>query len=239
MCNNRGDSVTRHVLDVTGSATPAVTANDVLVSQSLAFPNGIDVSPDGTWIAVSNHARRRVMLYERSPLLNEHSEPDGILRGPANPHGVRFSADGATLFVADAETPFVHVYSRDGDSWAGVQCHPAQFVRVIDDDVFQRERSVGEGGPKGIDLDRRGCVLVVTCESRPLAFFDVAAILERGAGQSHDRARQVRDELWILEQERLVDERYEGRIAALRRSTSYRITKPLRDVKATWSRVRG
>jgi hypothetical protein len=34
-----------------------------------------------------------------------------------------------------------------------------------------------EGGPKGIDIDKTSEVIVTTCESQPLAFFELSKIL--------------------------------------------------------------
>jgi hypothetical protein len=49
-----------------------------------------------------------------------------------------------------------------------------------------------------------------------------------------DHALQMSSELEILEQARVA----EARIAALEGSKSFRMTKPLRRLKATWSRRR-
>jgi hypothetical protein len=237
VCNNHNDTVTRHVLQVDGRAPQGVTVNEVLLRQHLDLPDGVTVSPDGVWIAVSNHNRHRVMLYERSPSLRERSDPDGILRGTWCPHGLRFSADGCLLFVADAEAPFVHIYSRDVGEWRGVEFQPAASLRVMDDDTFQRGRGPGQGGPKGVDIDHSGCVLVVTSAHKPLAFFDVAAIHERIRRRRPDGAQQLRCELDILDRERLAEARARQSAMLLSRLKRARLAKPLRDLKAAWSRV--
>ena len=64
---------------------------------------------------------------------------------------------------------------------------------------------------------------------------DVSAIVEGSRGQCPDHALRVSHELQILEQARAAD----ARIAALIGSTSFRITKPLRILSATWSSWRG
>ena len=44
--------------------------------------------------------------------------------------------------------------------------------------MFQRGRTNdAEGGPKGVDIDNSGTILVVTCEEQPLAFFRVADLI--------------------------------------------------------------
>jgi len=48
---------------------------------------------------------------------------------------------------------------------------------VLDDDTFNRGRAnPQEGGPKGLDLDRSGKVMAVTCEEQALAFFSLADV---------------------------------------------------------------
>jgi hypothetical protein len=239
ICNGSDHTITRHTLQ---DDPLGVTISDVLLHRRLDLPDGVSVSADNQWIAISNHNSNIVMLYERSSLLNEHSDPDGILRGAAFPHGLRFSADARHLFLADAGKPYIHVYARDGQTWRGVH-HPAASLRVMDDDRFQLGVRMGQaqGGPKGIDIDRDERVLAITSKFQPLAFFDVAAILERSTGRCPDRALQVSYELEIQEQARVAQARIaeaQARIAALETSNSYRITKPLRFFKTTWSRRR-
>ena len=236
VCNNFGHTVTRHILQ---DDPLAVTKNDVLLHRWLDVPDFVAVSADNQWIAISNHGTHTVMLYERSASLDDRSAPDGILRGTFYPHGLRFSADGRWLFVADAGNPYVHVYARDGETWRGVQ-YPAASLQVIDDSLFQRGIRISreQAGPKGIDIDRRGSVLAVTSMFDQLAFFDVSAVLEHISGQRRDHALHVSYELEL--QEELQDEAdlAQARIAALKGSTSFRITKPLRLLKTTWSRRR-
>jgi hypothetical protein len=171
------------------------------------------------------------MLYARSSSLHEESDPDCILRGASYPHGLHFSSDGRHLFVADAGAPYVHVYARDGHGWQGVQL-PAVSLRVMADETFQRGRSTGEGGPKGIDVDREGRVIAITSARQPLAFLDISEILERSDASRPDHALRVRRELEIGEESRAV----RARNAALLASASFRLTKPLRFLNAKRAR---
>jgi hypothetical protein len=109
-------------------------------------------------------------------------------------------------------------------------------VRVMQEDVFRQHPRFdqGDGGSKGIDVDRDGRVLAVTSAYQPLAFFEVAAILARGTGQ-HDHARQVSYELDVVEEH---TRKIKTRVEALERSRSFRMTKPLRSLNAAWSRIR-
>ena len=156
ICNNDGHTVTRHLLDC--DAGRAVRHSEILLQKYLDIPDGVSVSPDRRWIAVSNHATHHVLLYQNSPALSANAEPDGILRQASYPHGLRFSADGRHLFVADAGAPYLHIYAQDSDEWRGVR-HPLATVRIMDDPMFERgRRNPEEGGPKGLDIDARSRV---------------------------------------------------------------------------------
>jgi len=182
ICNNSGNTVTRHVLESGGNH--ANRSSEVLLRKWLDIPDGVTASRDLQWIAVSNHNTHNVLLYESLPSLNEHSDPDGILRGVYYPHGLRFSQDGDYLFVADAGTPYVlvyakDVYDKDAAGWRGVR-HPAAKIQIMDEALFRSGRSsVRETGPKGLDIDPGSSILVATSEFNPLAFFDVSAIVKR------------------------------------------------------------
>ena len=137
------------------------------------------MSSDKKWIAVSNHGTHSVLIYENSHSLNERSKPVGILEGgAAYPHGVRFSFDNRVIHVADAGGPYVHMYEKSDSDWRGIY-KPFRSLRVLNDEDFLRGRdNPEEGGPKGIDVSHPLNVLVSTCETQPLAFFDLRAAVE-------------------------------------------------------------
>ena len=152
-----------------------VRKNSVLLERSLNIPDGIAVSHDGKWIAVSNHGTHEVMLFDASAPLGPYTEPAGVLTGVDYPHGLRFTPDDRHLLVADAGAPLIHVYER-GTGWAGTR-GPVRSVTVLDDETFNRGRAnPEEGGPKGLDIDRSGKVMAATCEEQTLAFFSLAAV---------------------------------------------------------------
>ena len=225
VCNNYGDTITQHTVRTNPLA---VTRNDVMIRRWLDLPDGVAVSPDGRWIAISNHNSHSVMIYERTASLSEGSDPNCVLRGTSYPHGLRFSPDGRHLFVADAGKPFIQIYASDEGGWQGVH-FPASSLRVMSDDEYRAlpPHGKGEGGPKGIDIDSTGRVLAVTSEFERLAFFDVAAIVKRSVPHARDHAEQVRDELELQQHFREA----EAYIAALEASNSFRLTKPLREFK--------
>jgi hypothetical protein len=238
ICNNSGHTVTRHLL--AHDAARTLRRSEVLLQKYLDIPDGVSVSPDRRWIAVSNHTPHNVLLYENRPTLNADSEPDGILRHVHYPHGVRFSADGGHLFVADAGAPYLHVYAPGPDQWRGVR-HPLATVRIMDDAAFERGRfNPQEGGPKGLDLDASSRVLVVTSECQPLAFFDVRALLElalAGGSAREQSILSIGHELALLrESRRRAEKATEADV--LRNSRSWRITAPLRRLNAAFRRPR-
>jgi DNA-binding beta-propeller fold protein YncE len=182
ICNNYINTVTSHLLNSTAGYT--ISNGEILLQKWIYVPDGIAVSPDQQWIAVSNHETHSVMLYEYMPSLNMQNDPDGILHGVDYPHGLCFSSDGSYLFVADAGAPYIHIFARHGDGWRGVR-NPAASIRVMDERQFLLGRyNPQEGGPKGLGIDASMTVLVVTSEFQPLSFFDVPAIIERAAANS-------------------------------------------------------
>jgi DNA-binding beta-propeller fold protein YncE len=236
ICNNSGHTVTRHRLDC--DAGRAIRHSEILLQRYLNVPDGVSVSPDRRWIAVSNHTTHNVLLYENSPALNADAEPDGILRRVYYPHGLRFSADGRHLFVADAGAPYLHIYAQHPDQWRGVR-HPIATVRIMDDAVFGRGRhNPEEGGPKGLDIDACSNVLVVTSECQPLAFFDVPVLLQHafaGGSVREQTILAISYELSLMQESRTMAEKATA-ANALRDSLSWRITAPLRRLNSALRR---
>ena len=201
VCCNSGNTLTRHMLD--SASGYDAKSNAVLVHKWLDVPDGVSVSHDRRWIAVSNHNTHNVLLYDSTPSLNAQSDPDGMLRGVYYPHGLRFSSGGDYIFVADAGAPCVHVFARDDTEWRGVR-YPAARINVMKESSFSSgSLSPEELGPKGLDIDFSSGVMVITREACPLAFFDVSPILKRPSGSlalpDHERcAQDVRHELNII-----------------------------------------
>ncbi|MGV3652320.1 MAG: YncE family protein [Devosia sp.] len=172
VCHNYKHRVSRHPLSLKGSAIRP-GGGSIVIERGLLVPDGVAVSPDQRWIAVSSHLTRCVMIYDRTLGLDRNREPDGRAFGVSYPHGLRFSPDGKTLYVADAGAPILARFeSADGD-WAGPRDATALY-RVLDDATFEKGRTnIEEGGPKGLDFDGTGTVMAMTCEEQALAFFHV------------------------------------------------------------------
>lgn len=171
VCNNYIHRVTRHVLDPDDGYR--VTRNQVFLRRGLKIPDGVAVSGDGEWIAISSHHTNDVKVFSTSARLGRLAKAVGIMKDANFPHGLRFTADGRYLLVADAGSQAVNVYAR-GDTWAGPH-EPVRSALVLDDETFARGRvNLEEGGPKGIDIDRTGTVVAVTCDTQPLAFYSLA-----------------------------------------------------------------
>jgi hypothetical protein len=235
ICNNGNHTVTRHLLNWRDES-PKVAHSEVLLAKRLDVPDGVAVSSDGRWIAVSNHHTHSVLLYERTTALNAETEPDGILRRVLYAHGIRFSGDGRYLFVADAGAPYLHVYAAGPRGWRGV--HQPASIRVMDDDQYKRGRhNPTEGGPKGLDVDRSERVLVLTSEHQPLSFFDRASLIERAGSMPPDDALDLQHELASMEAQEALSvtlREAQSLIAYMRGSASWRITAPLRRLHSAW-----
>src|SRR5262249_11609854 len=246
ICNNHSSNVTRHLVDL--SAGCSVKTNEILLAKWLADPDGVSISTDRHWIAISNRRMRGVFLYKYRAL-NASSEPDGILRYVFSPHGVRFTSDGEFILVADGAAPDLHIYSKKGSSWRGVH-NPIRSLRVLTDEEFLRGRYNNHegGGPKGIDVDNAANVLAVTSEGRPLAFFDLRTVLQstqRHSAPDENRERQI-EMIYELEWQNRFnqeirdaeEEAAAAAVAALKRSRSWRITAPLRGISGAYRGIR-
>ena len=193
VCHNYSNVVTRHVLDRRHDFTSI--RDEVLLRRGLAVPDGICISPDGTWIAVSNHNEHEVLLYRRTAALNPDAAPDAVLRNVICPHGVRFTRDQRHVLVADAHARYVNVYEGGAAGWHGVH-DPCRMFPVLDWATYLQGRSnPEEGGPKGIDIDPGMNVLACTTEFQTLAFFDLAEVLSRRARPEN---RHTRHAQWLL-----------------------------------------
>jgi hypothetical protein len=226
-CNNWVDTVTRHVLGADGF----LAAGEVVAHRRLELPDGVALSDDGRWLAVSSHDSSSVLVFAY-PGEDANAEPACILRGARCPHGLRFAFDDRRLLVADAAAPYVHVFEPDAGRWADA-AYPTSSIRVLDDATFERRRrNRYEGGPKGIDV-LAGDVLVLTCEGTPLAFFDLARTADDAT-----RDLRLQYELHVLDEhddleQAAADLRRE--LDAMRETRAWKLVQPARE---TYARLR-
>jgi hypothetical protein len=230
ICNNDTNNITRHLIDFSNGYS--IKSSEVLLAKRLNWPDGISFNRE--WIAVSNHKFHSVFLYRNTASLHKHSDPDGILRGALYPHGLLFSPDGSFILVADAGTPYVHIYKKDKSGWAGVRS-PLKSIKVVTDENFLRGRESNlDGGPKGIDIDNSSSILVTTCKVQPLAFFDLTGILKRislqrtTAYNDAQKAFEMKHELDVQDEFLNIQDKFKEEIAQIKNSRSWRITGPLR-----------
>jgi WD40 repeat protein len=145
----------------------------IAAEAGLDIPDGVAVSPDGRFLAISNHNNHCVSIFELRAKQGPNAKIAGTLSGPSYPHGLRFSPDGKSIYVADAGKPMVYKFDAPDGNWA-IDTLPSKSVQVLSDQVFLAGRhNDQEGGPKGLDLDRTGSIMAITCEEQPLAFFSV------------------------------------------------------------------
>ena len=181
VCNNYSNRVTRWLID---SRSHRTLSGEVLLTAGLNIPDGVAVSDDHRWIAISNHDTHEVLLFDQSS--NGSKAAVGSLGNVNRPHGLRFVLGDELVLLADAAMPCVHVFARGKDDWRGSR-EPVAVVRVMDDETYLRG-VVDEGGPKGLDVAQVGRVVVVTSEHQPLAFFDLSAFVDEPEGQQDDAA---------------------------------------------------
>ena len=235
VCDNWRSQVARYELDARGT----LTDGRPILGRWLDLPDGIASSSDGRWLAVSNHNTHSVLVFDRDRAQDD-GDPAAILRGVDYPHGLRFAADDRRLLVADAGAPRVHVFAASANGWTGA-AYPVATIDVMDEPTFLRgRRNPAEGGPKGIDLDLATQILLVTCEERPFACFDVAEVLERPERVGIDGDALLRHELAALaaaraEREATASARAE--LAAVLATKAWRLTAPARRLYAMLGRI--
>ena len=204
ICNNWGNRVTRNQL-ARGDRW-RVTESRTAVEHLLDLPDGVAVSDDRAWIAVSNHNRQIVLIYEGAAGPAGAAvegdglrAPVGVLRGTSFPHGLRFDRAGDVLGIADAGSTFVHLHRRGEQGWS-LAGFPFAAIPVLTEEEFASGNTrPDEGGPKGLDLDPSERVLAITCEAAPLRWIDWKAAT--AADLRSTREAQVPLEIAGLERE--------------------------------------
>ncbi len=173
VCNNYVHHVTQHLLSYIPDQNKYETiSSSIMLDRNLQIPDGITKSPDGCWIAVSNHNTHEVYVYDASKRLDPKSMPSAILQGMSYPHGVRFFQNGRVLIVTDGAQPNTYLFEID-HKWEGIY-KPSKTLQTMSNDIFKKGHcNPQEGGPKGIALVADQTAFVTTSDMQPLAFFDL------------------------------------------------------------------
>jgi len=188
ICNNYGHTVTTAYVFMKPRCM--VLGHHVLLEKALEIPDGVCVSSDQKWIAISNHIPSKLLIYPNRPTLHRRSDPVAVLHGMDCPHGVRFFENDQKIIVVDSADPTLCIYATGDQGWKG-DYYPVRTLRILDDITFQLGRyNVEEGGPKGIDLDPVSGVAAVTCEHQPLSFYDLRSLLETDSKPAATRSPQ-------------------------------------------------
>lgn len=175
VANNYVHTVTSHTLDA--SRTFACSQNKVLLKNYLDVPDGVSLSQDGNWLAVSNHGTGQVLIYDRRNELNETTLPTAYLSDAGFPHGLEFAQGGRYLIVADAGAPVVTIYDSGVGDWSG-QMEPAASLQVMSEGDFLLGRNhIDEGGPKGLCISEDLDLVMITCEYSALSGFVLSEVL--------------------------------------------------------------
>ena len=244
ICNNYAHNVSQHLLNVRDDFS--TVCSSILLDDGLDIPDGIAISHDKNWIAVSNHNEHSVYVYKNLADLITHSQPVGILRDVSFPHGLRFTADDRFLLLADAGKPYVNIYSCAVNGWIG-KFEPVMKLQVVEEPTFIRgQYNPQEGGPKGIDLACNDEILVTTCHEQPLAFFELTHVLQSIVESKSDNHRLETSDKPLHENHILIRhlhglenskktllEKHQQEIKTFYNSHSWRYTAPLRWLRAS------
>lgn len=175
VCNNYINTIVEFELDL---RSPIKMKNKgVLIKRDLSTPDGVSVSPDQKWVAVSNHDSGTVKIYRLDSKLNRFTPHCGELTGIAFPHGIQFSDDGTKVFVTDGGSQYLHLYQSDDGNWD--KSLSPTYLKVVEDDVFPLARiNPMEGGIKGVDITNFDQLLVTSADYQVLNFYSVKHLLD-------------------------------------------------------------
>ena len=184
VCNTRIHSIVAFDLLIEGNTFQLKNLGEVY-NRGLRIPDGICISPDKRWAAVSNHDTHHVLIYAvprfhrwlpvaLQTLYYRLRKPVTFLSGVFYPHGIRFSHDGRRLFVADAGTPYLTMYENPKSVWKRHMRLPTQLIRTLSDELFDKEiTSPEEGGLKGVEVSRDDQYLLTTAQHQSLMIYRI------------------------------------------------------------------
>ena len=246
ICSNNGHYVSHYILDENDNF--AIKAGALLLKKDIDIPDGVTLSKDNNWLAISNHGTHKAFVYRNSQSLGRESRPNAILHGTNYPHGITFNNDQRFIFLTDAGAPFVNLYHSNNGDWNG-DYHPCAQIRIMDDKTFKLgHNNEQEGGAKGISLTNDSNLIATTCSTRPLAFFFVKDLVESLQhsnvttsikSEQNSQDKTVKSLLRITKNMQVtLDELtvFHHQIDLLKNSHSWKITHPLRKIKSASSK---
>ena len=180
VCNNYRHRITQHRI----SRRPAhkVARNRIVLERGLNVPDGVALSSDKRFIAISNHFVHEVFIYHNDDKNHRRTKPSGKLKGLDFPHGLRFFGEDRYLMVADAGLPYMRLFHSADGRWQGEHA-PLCAIRIMSDEVYMKGHYFHqEGGPKGLDFSPDGQILATTCEMQPLTFHHMPPLLAAATG---------------------------------------------------------
>jgi hypothetical protein len=159
-----------------------IDAGEIVAQSGLEIPDGIALSSDGRWLAVSNHNDHGVEIVRLVDGKRSASLRDAGLRYP---HGLCFDPAGRALYVADAGERALHSFVSETGAWDQSSARSTFTMPAVDMEAFRKTKdSIAEerfrkleGGIKGVDVDRTGRLVVTTCRHQTLRFFERTAAL--------------------------------------------------------------
>lgn len=149
----------------------------VLLENELQIPDGVSISADHQWIAVSNNTEGEVLIFENTPDLNRMTSAVARLQGVVCPHGLDFDAHG-NVYVADAASPYLHFFKMPSDGWKG-QHLKSRPILLLERDTFYKARFASrEGGIKWLHVHKAKHILMTTHQHGVLEFYDLNRLQE-------------------------------------------------------------
>jgi hypothetical protein len=161
-----------------------VASGSVIAQQGLEVVDGIGLSEDGQFMALSDHDHQRVAVYRRTEYhskLNPTYELVCSLRDCDMhfAHGLRFGRDSQVLYVADAGGRYIHVFKTD-DQWQTDLSSSTFKTLGVDEEAFIKSQEVAaeahrllEGGAKGLDIGPDYHTIALTCRNQILRFIEI------------------------------------------------------------------
>lgn len=167
LCSNVLNIISRHVLN---SNNFDIIEESKFLS-NFKVPDGISITSDRKWIAVSNHDAHNILVYKNENI-TVNSVPSAILKCEflRFPHGLCFYNN--LLYVNDAGSNYIYVFKNVNGNWVGDIDISFRIESMSVEDYTRAKVNDMEGGAKGLDIFRN--ILAITSANCPLKFFKLS-----------------------------------------------------------------